>query len=79
MSKLQLSTPMDDYDRARPLLGKTVLFDEAESVYMTHSLEESFSRAFHNVELDICESPFASYLIKPSKVEYPNTEIPVFL
>jgi 4,5-dihydroxyphthalate decarboxylase len=79
LSKLQLSVAMGDYDRTRALLDASVQIDGVDPVYMTLSPEEMFFRAFRNVEFDISELSFSSYLVKASKGESPYIALPVFL
>ncbi|SNT17949.1 4,5-dihydroxyphthalate decarboxylase [Noviherbaspirillum humi] len=79
MAKLQLSVAMGDYDRTRALLDGSVQIDGVDPVYMTASPEEIFFRAFRNVEFDISEMSFSSYLVKHSKGESPYIAVPVFL
>jgi 4,5-dihydroxyphthalate decarboxylase len=70
---------MGDYDRTRALLDGRVQIDGVDPVYMTLSPEEIFFRAFRNVEFDITEMSFSSYLVKASKGESPYVAVPVFL
>jgi 4,5-dihydroxyphthalate decarboxylase len=70
---------MGDYDRTRALLDGSVQIDGVDPVYMTLSPEEIFFRAFRNVEFDISEMSFSSYLVKHSKGESPYVALPVFL
>jgi 4,5-dihydroxyphthalate decarboxylase len=79
MAKLNLSVAMGDYDRTRALLDGTVQIDGVDPVYMTLSPEETFFRAFRNVEFDISELSLSSYLVKASKGESPYVAVPVFL
>jgi 4,5-dihydroxyphthalate decarboxylase len=79
MAKLNLSVAMGDYDRTRALLDGTVQIDGVNPVYMTLSPEETFFRAFRNVEFDISELSLSSYLVKASKGESPYVAVPVFL
>lgn len=79
MAKLQLSLAMGDYDRTRALLDGSVQIDGVDSVCMTLSPEEMFFRAFRNVEFDISELSFSSYLVKASNGESPYVAVPVFL
>lgn len=79
MTKLNLSVAMGDYDRTRALLDGTVQIDGVDPVYMTLSPEETFFRAFRNVEFDISELSLSSYLVKASKGESPYVAVPVFL
>jgi 4,5-dihydroxyphthalate decarboxylase len=79
LAKLQLSVAMGDYDRTRALLDGSVQIDGVDPVYMTLSPEEIFFRAFRNLEFDITEMSFSSYLVKHSKGESPYVAIPVFL
>ena len=79
MAKLQLSIAMGDYDRTRALLDGAVQIDGVDPVYMTLSPEEMFFRAFRNVEFDVSELSFSSYLVKASKGESPYVALPVFL
>jgi 4,5-dihydroxyphthalate decarboxylase len=79
VAKLQLSVAMGDYDRTRALLDGRVQIDGVDPVYMTLSPEEIFFRAFRNVEFDITEMSFSSYLVKASKGESPYVAVPVFL
>lgn len=78
MSKLQLSIAMGDYDRTRALLDGRVLIDGVDPVFMTLEPEEMFFRAFRNVDFDISEMSFSSYLVKTAKGDCPYTAIPVF-
>jgi 4,5-dihydroxyphthalate decarboxylase len=78
MAKLQLSVAMGDYDRTRALLDGSVQIDGVEPVYLTLSPEEMFFRAFRNVEFDISELSFSSYLVKASRDECPYVGVPVF-
>jgi len=79
MSKLQLSIAMGDYDRTRALLDGSVQIDGVDPVCMTLSPEETFFRAFRNVEFDISELSFSSCLVKASRGESPYVAVPVFL
>lgn len=79
MSKLQLSIAMGDYDRTRALVDGRVQIDGVDPVCMLLSPEEIFFRAFRNVEFDISELSFSSYLVKASRGESPYVAIPVFL
>jgi 4,5-dihydroxyphthalate decarboxylase len=79
LSKLRLSIAMGDYDRTRALLDGAVQIDGVDPVYMTLSPEEMFFRAFRNVEFDVSELSFSSYLVKASKGESPYIAVPVFL
>jgi 4,5-dihydroxyphthalate decarboxylase len=79
MAKLNLSVAMGDYDRTRALLDGAVQIDGVNPVYMTLSPEETFFRAFRNVEFDISELSLSSYLVKASKGESPYVAVPVFL
>jgi 4,5-dihydroxyphthalate decarboxylase len=79
MAKLQLSVAMGDYDRTRALLDGAVQIDGVDPVYMTLSPEETFFRAFRNVEFDISEMSFSSYLVKAASGECPYVALPVFL
>jgi len=79
MAKLQLSVAMGDYDRTRALLDGSVQIDGVDPVYMTLSPEEMFFRAFRNVEFDISELSFSSYVVKASRDECPYVGVPVFL
>ncbi|MEN3278391.1 MAG: 4,5-dihydroxyphthalate decarboxylase [Massilia sp.] len=79
MARLQLSVAMGDYDRTRALLDGTVQIDGVDPVYMTLSPEETFFRAFRNVEFDISEMSFSSYLVKAASGECPYIAVPVFL
>lgn len=79
MAKLQLSVAMGDYDRTRALLDASVQIDGVDPVYMTLSPEETFFRAFRNVEFDISEMSFSSYLVKLAAGECPYIAVPVFL
>jgi 4,5-dihydroxyphthalate decarboxylase len=79
MSKLKLSVAMGDYDRTRALLDGSVLIDGVDPVCMTLSPEEIFFRAFRNVEFDVSELSFSSYLVKASRGESPYVAVPVFL
>lgn len=79
MAKLQLSVAMGDYDRTRALLDASVQIDGVDPVYMTLSPEETFFRAFRNVEFDISEMSFSSYLVKLAAGECPYVAVPVFL
>jgi 4,5-dihydroxyphthalate decarboxylase len=77
--KLKLSVAMGDYDRTRPLQSGAVQIDGVDPVFMTLSPEEMFFRAFRNVEFDLSELSFSSYLVKASKQECPYIAVPVFL
>jgi len=79
VAKLQLSVAMGDYDRTRALLDASVQIDGVDPVYMTLSPEETFFRAFRNVEFDISEMSFSSYLVKLAAGECPYIAVPVFL
>lgn len=79
MAKLQLSVAMGDYDRTRALLDGNVQIDGVDPVYMTLSPEETFFRAFRNIEFDITEMSFSSYLLKASQGISDYVAIPVFL
>ncbi|WP_306395680.1 ABC transporter substrate-binding protein [Telluria beijingensis] len=79
MAKLQLSVAMGDYDRTRALLDASVQIDGVDPVYMTLSPEETFFRAFRNVEFDISEMSFSSYLVKLAAGDCPYVAVPVFL
>jgi 4,5-dihydroxyphthalate decarboxylase len=79
LAKLQLSIAMGDYDRTRALLDGAVQIDGVDPVFMTLSPEEMFFRAFRNVEFDVSELSFSSYLVKASKGESPYVAVPVFL
>lgn len=79
MAKLQLSVAMGDYDRTRALLDASVQIDGVDPVYMTLSPEETFFRAFRNVEFDISEMSFSSYLVKLAVGDCPYVAVPVFL
>lgn len=79
MSSLRLSVAIGDYDRVRALLNGSVRIDGVDPVYMTLSPEEMFFRAFRNVEFDVSELSFSSYLVKASKGESPYIAVPVFL
>ena len=79
MAKLRISIAMGDYDRTRALLDGAVRIDGVDPVYMTLSPEEMFFRAFRNVEFDVSELSFSSYLVKAAKGESPYIAVPVFL
>lgn len=79
MAKLELSVAMGDYDRTRPLKDGDVQIDGVTPVVMNLSPEEIFFRAFRNVEFDISELSFSSYLVKKSQDASPYVAIPVFL
>jgi 4,5-dihydroxyphthalate decarboxylase len=79
MSKLQLSIAIGDYDRTRPLLDGSVQIDGVDPLFMTLSPEETFFRAFRNVEFDVSELSLSSFLVKASKGESPYVGVPVFL
>lgn len=79
MSKLQLSIAMGDYDRTRALLDGHVQIDGVDPVCMTLSPEETFFRAFRNIEFDISEMSFSSYLVKASLGQSDYVAVPVFL
>jgi 4,5-dihydroxyphthalate decarboxylase len=76
---LRLSVAMGDYDRTRALLNGSVRIDGVDPVYMTLSPEEMFFRAFRNLEFDVSELSFSSYVVKASKGESPYVAVPVFL
>jgi 4,5-dihydroxyphthalate decarboxylase len=79
MGKLGLSLAVGDYDRTRALIDGRVQIDGVDPVCMTLSPEETFFRAFRNVEFDICELSFSSFLVKASRGESPYVALPVFL
>jgi 4,5-dihydroxyphthalate decarboxylase len=79
VAKLQLSVAIGDYDRTRPLLDGSVQIDGVDPVFMTLSPDEIFFRAFRNIEFDISELSFSSFLVKLSKGESPYVGVPVFL
>lgn len=79
MNKLQLSVALGDYDRTRALLDGKVQIDGVDPVYMTLVPEEMFFRAFRNVEFDITEMSFSSYLVKASQGQNDYVAVPVFL
>jgi 4,5-dihydroxyphthalate decarboxylase len=70
---------MGDYDRTRALLDGEVQIDGVDPVYMTLSPEEMFFRAFRNVDFDISELSFSSYLVKHAKGDSPYIALPIFL
>ncbi|MEO6986239.1 MAG: ABC transporter substrate-binding protein [Paralcaligenes sp.] len=79
MSKLQLSVALGDYDRTRALLDGKVQIDGVDPVYMTLTPEEMFFRAFRNVEFDITEMSFSSYLVKASQGQSDYVAVPAFV
>ncbi len=79
MSKLQLSVAMGDYDRTRALLDGKVQIDGVDPVYMTLTPEEMFFRAFRNVEFDVTEMSFSSYLVKASQDQSDYVAVPAFV
>lgn len=79
MPKLKLSVAMGDYDRTRPLIDGSVQIEGVDPIYMTFNPEEMFFRAFRNVEFDISELSFSSYVVKTSNSQCPYTAVPVFL
>jgi 4,5-dihydroxyphthalate decarboxylase len=79
MAKLQLSIAIGDYDRTRPLLDGNVQIDGVDPIFMTLSPEETFFRAFRNVEFDVSELSLSSFLVKASKGDSPYVGVPVFL
>jgi 4,5-dihydroxyphthalate decarboxylase len=79
VARLQLSVAIGDYDRTRALLNGSVQIDGVDPVFMTLSPDEIFFRAFRNLEFDISELSFSSFLVKLSKGESPYVGVPVFL
>jgi 4,5-dihydroxyphthalate decarboxylase len=79
MSKLRLSIAVGDYDRTRPLIDGSVQIDGVDPVFMTLSPEEIFFRAMRNVEFDICELSFSSFVVRTARGDCPYVGVPVFL
>jgi len=79
MSKLQISIAMGNYDRTRALFDGTVQVDGCDPIYMLLNPEEMFFRAMRNLDFDVTELSFSSYLVKHSAGVSPYVAIPVFL
>ncbi|HEX2655413.1 MAG TPA: ABC transporter substrate-binding protein [Xanthobacteraceae bacterium] len=79
MAKLELSVAIGDYDRARPLVDRTVQIDGVDPIFMALSPEEIFFRAFRSAEFDICELSLSSFTVKTAQGTSPYVGVPVFL
>lgn len=73
---LHLSVHMKAYDRALPVLNRQVPIEGVDPIFMSFEVA-NFGRMLNNLEYDVSEMSFSSYLIAKER-GVPITAIPVF-
>jgi 4,5-dihydroxyphthalate decarboxylase len=79
LNVLPVSIGCGNSDRTRPIKDGRVPIEGCTVNYITLEPEEVFFRAFRNLEFDITELSFSSYVLSMSKGECPYIAIPAFV
>lgn len=79
LNLLPVSIGCGNSDRTRPIKEGRVPIEGCTVNYITLEPEEVFFRAFRNLEFDITELSFSSYVLSTSKGECPYIAIPAFV
>jgi len=78
MPRLPLSFACWDYDRVQSLQTGRVRPEGIDLNFLCLDVEETFFRALHNQEFDVCELSLSSYTLTLDSSEPPFIAIPVF-
>lgn len=79
LETLPLTIGCGNNDRTRPIMDGRVAVEGCRTNFIVLEPEEVFFRAFRNVEFDVTELSFSSYILSMSKGECPYVAIPAFV
>lgn len=78
MARLNLSFACWDYDRVKALQDGRVRPEGIDLNFLSLRVEETFFRALHQHEFDVCELSLSSYLLTLNSDDPPFIALPVF-